>query len=199
MDPESLRSITWHNYHVGIELMFSVSSWFTCRSRMLVLTFKHLYSVACLLAEIAMPGPLHLSQGKFLDEVAQATSSCSLGRGVQVQAERAAWDFCSQNSIDLVTINPTYVLGPVTSSRVDAQSVKNFIVRAHLPASLSLPPIQTLSLMLIKYANKDNLLLFLSSLASLSSDLLPPPHCNAEAGISSACSGCHSCLKHRCP
>lgn len=45
----------------------------------------------------------------------------------KVQAERAAWDFCNQKGIDLVTICPTYILGPVTSNRIDAQSVKNFI------------------------------------------------------------------------
>lgn len=54
---------------------------------------------------------------------------------MQVQAERAAWDFCNQKGIDLVTICPTYILGPVTSNRIDAQSVKNFIVSACHPCS----------------------------------------------------------------
>ncbi|KAK9841363.1 hypothetical protein WJX74_004546 [Apatococcus lobatus] len=57
----------------------------------------------------------------------ESTLETGAYRVSKTQAERAAWDFCNHHGIDLVTINPTYVLGPVTSRRVDAQSVQNFI------------------------------------------------------------------------
>ncbi|KAK9792721.1 hypothetical protein WJX73_005793 [Symbiochloris irregularis] len=39
-------------------------------------------------------------------------------------AEKLAWEFCKEHGIDLVTINPTAVFGPVISQRGDATSVK---------------------------------------------------------------------------
>ena len=46
-------------------------------------------------------------------------------RGVclQAQAERAAWDMAKEAGLDLVTINPSLVLGPVLTSRADATSI----------------------------------------------------------------------------
>ncbi|KAL0486426.1 tetraketide alpha-pyrone reductase [Acrasis kona] len=42
----------------------------------------------------------------------------------KVKAERAAWDYVKDNGINLTTIHPGFVLGPVNSDRVDATSVK---------------------------------------------------------------------------
>ncbi|KAK9792717.1 hypothetical protein WJX73_002527 [Symbiochloris irregularis] len=39
-------------------------------------------------------------------------------------AEKTAWEFCKEHGIDLVTINPTAVFGPVISKRADGTSVK---------------------------------------------------------------------------
>ncbi|KAK9812007.1 hypothetical protein WJX73_008070 [Symbiochloris irregularis] len=39
-------------------------------------------------------------------------------------AEKLAWDFAKEHGIDLVTINPTGVFGPVISQRSDSTSVK---------------------------------------------------------------------------
>ena len=36
---------------------------------------------------------------------------------LQVQAERAAWELATELGIDLVTINPTMITGPVTNTR----------------------------------------------------------------------------------
>ena len=77
----------------------------------------------------------------------------------QTQAERTAWDFCEKNGIDLVTINPTYVLGPVTSNRVDAQSVKNFIVRSmHPPCFTSCGSAIIVNLAQIKFLHRGSLI-----------------------------------------
>ena len=168
--------------------------------RMLVLTLFHSLSGACLLVfrETVMPGPPHESHNTLSHKVANAQASRCSGHGVQVQAERAAWDFCSQNSIDLVAINPTYVLGPVTSSRADAQSVKYFIVRAALPASLSLPLTQRLPSVPTKYADDQNPFL-VSRLASPSSHLLPSCHCNPEQARASSVTATPSTDAHEPP
>ncbi|KAK9850976.1 hypothetical protein WJX84_006340 [Apatococcus fuscideae] len=57
----------------------------------------------------------------------ESTLETGAYRYSKVQAEKAAWDFCKKNGIDMVTIHPTLVMGPVISQRLDAQSVKNFI------------------------------------------------------------------------
>ncbi|CAL8462007.1 g1538 [Coccomyxa elongata] len=41
----------------------------------------------------------------------------------KAQAERAAWDMAKEAGLDLVTINPSLVLGPVLTSRADATSI----------------------------------------------------------------------------
>jgi hypothetical protein len=43
--------------------------------------------------------------------------------GRQTLAERAAWAAAARHGLDLVTINPVYVMGPVVSARADATSV----------------------------------------------------------------------------
>ena len=47
---------------------------------------------------------------------------------MQVQAEKAAWEMSKQHGFELVVINPTFVFGPVLSSRLDATSVLMFKV-----------------------------------------------------------------------
>lgn len=42
----------------------------------------------------------------------------------QTVAEQAAWDVATRNGIHMCSILPTFVLGPVISSRTDATSVQ---------------------------------------------------------------------------
>lgn len=44
----------------------------------------------------------------------------------KTEAEKAAWAISKQEGLDLVTINPTFVLGPVIGSRADATSITLF-------------------------------------------------------------------------
>ena len=48
---------------------------------------------------------------------------------LQVLAEKAAWKMAKEHGIDLVTINPVFVVGPVISKRTDATTVKLLVVR----------------------------------------------------------------------
>lgn len=64
--------------------------------------------------------------------------ACSPGRGallaalstscarLQAEAEKAAWEVSKAEGFDLVTINPTFVLGPVIGDRADATSILCF-------------------------------------------------------------------------
>ncbi len=54
---------------------------------------------------------------------------------MQAQAERAAWDLAKEAGLDLVTINPSLVLGPVLTSRADATSIILMKVREHADVS----------------------------------------------------------------
>ena len=47
---------------------------------------------------------------------------------VQVMAEKEAWKIAREHGVELVTIHPTFVIGPVLSARTDATSVKNITV-----------------------------------------------------------------------
>ena len=49
--------------------------------------------------------------------------------GAQTEAEKAARKLCEEEKMDIVTIHPSFVLGPVISSRTDATSVSTFKVR----------------------------------------------------------------------
>lgn len=48
----------------------------------------------------------------------------------QKMAEKAAWSLARENGIDLVTINPIFVFGPVVSKRKEATSVSMTVVRS---------------------------------------------------------------------
>lgn len=41
----------------------------------------------------------------------------------KVSAERAAWEIAEKEGLDLVVVNPTFVIGPVISKRADATSI----------------------------------------------------------------------------
>jgi hypothetical protein len=47
---------------------------------------------------------------------------------LQTEAEKAAWEMSKAEGFDLVTINPTFVLGPVIGDRADATSILCFKV-----------------------------------------------------------------------
>ena len=47
---------------------------------------------------------------------------------MQTEAEKAGWEFSKKEGVSLVCINPTFVLGPVVSKRVDATSIMHFKV-----------------------------------------------------------------------
>ena len=44
-------------------------------------------------------------------------------------AEKEAWKIAEQHGLDLVTIHPVFVVGPVLSSRTDETSVQMIVVR----------------------------------------------------------------------
>ena len=43
---------------------------------------------------------------------------------LQTSAEKAAWKYAKEHSLDLITILPNFVLGPVITSRVDGLSAQ---------------------------------------------------------------------------
>lgn len=51
----------------------------------------------------------------------------------KVLAEKAAWEIAKREGIDLVIINPVFVVGPVLSNRVDATSIKLLKVMHAVP------------------------------------------------------------------
>ena len=48
---------------------------------------------------------------------------------MQTEAEKAARKLCEEEGLDIVTIHPAFVLGPVLSARTDATSVSTFKAR----------------------------------------------------------------------
>lgn len=48
----------------------------------------------------------------------------------QKLAEKAAWKLAKENGLDLVTINPIFVFGPVVAKRKEATSIAMVIVRS---------------------------------------------------------------------
>ena len=59
--------------------------------------------------------------------IQNVTCGCS-----QVTAEKLAWELSNQHGFKLVTICPTFVIGPVLGPRADATSILNVRVGAHL-------------------------------------------------------------------
>lgn len=58
----------------------------------------------------------------------------------QTVAEQEAWKLAEQHGFDLVTIQPSFVIGPVLSRRQDATSIKTLKASfAHPVAHCSLP------------------------------------------------------------
>ena len=61
------------------------------------------------------------------------------GCDTQTQAEKAAWNYVKQHGIDMVTINPSFVLGPTMSKRTDGESIQALVVsdaQAFFPRSV---------------------------------------------------------------
>ena len=56
---------------------------------------------------------------------------------MQTLAEKAAWDLSKKHGFELVTVNPTFVFGPVLSNRADATSVLMMKVCDHSDAITS--------------------------------------------------------------
>ena len=48
---------------------------------------------------------------------------------MQTAAEEAGWKFSKEEGVPLITINPTFVLGPVVGKRADATSIIDFKVQ----------------------------------------------------------------------
>jgi nucleoside-diphosphate-sugar epimerase len=48
-------------------------------------------------------------------------------------AERAAWEIAKAEKLDLVTVNPSFVVGPMLSRRLDATSILQ--VKASVPTT----------------------------------------------------------------
>ena len=71
--------------------------------------------------------------GKFYNEEDwNETSTVENGEpyfASKVQAEQAAWQIAKEMNIDLVTINPQFIMGPLLSSRTDGTSVGYMRVR----------------------------------------------------------------------
>lgn len=62
----------------------------------------------------------------FTEEDWNETSTIENGEGYWVsktRAERAAWDLARENGLDLVTILPNFIMGPIMSTRTDGISV----------------------------------------------------------------------------
>lgn len=55
---------------------------------------------------------------------------------IQVAAEKAAWEASRKEGFELVTICPTFVLGPVISNRADATSILDVKVSHLAPVHL---------------------------------------------------------------
>eukprot|EP00877_Chromochloris_zofingiensis_P006216 jgi/Chrzof1/1848/Cz10g23170.t1 len=71
-------------------------------------------------------GNLYTEEDWNTDSSAQTTDMLEGYMYSKVAAERAAWDICKQEGINLITILPGFVLGPVTSTRPDATSTEVF-------------------------------------------------------------------------
>jgi nucleoside-diphosphate-sugar epimerase len=50
----------------------------------------------------------------------------------QTEAEKTAWSIAKDAGLQLVTINPTFVLGPTIGSRADATSILDFKARLNV-------------------------------------------------------------------
>lgn len=63
------------------------------------------------------------SEEDWNNEVDENAQGADAYRYSKVAAERAAWDASKKHNFELVTICPTFVLGPVISNRADATSI----------------------------------------------------------------------------
>ena len=55
-------------------------------------------------------------------------SRICVGEHLQVLAERAAWEVARKEGLDLVVINPSFILGPALSANATAAVVQTFAV-----------------------------------------------------------------------
>lgn len=72
------------------------------------------------------PQPPKHGKSVYSEEDFNETSTVDNGEAYwasKVQAEKLAWDLAKQHNIDLVTILPEFILGPLLSSRTDGTSV----------------------------------------------------------------------------
>ncbi|KAL3153255.1 hypothetical protein ABBQ38_011605 [Trebouxia sp. C0009 RCD-2024] len=80
-------------------------------------------SFASIVKPQAGPSSDTYSEEDWNTEVDENAQGADAYRYSKVAAEKAAWAASKQSGFELVTICPTFVLGPVISSRVDATSI----------------------------------------------------------------------------
>ena len=75
-----------------------------------------------------------------LSQIAVKAIHDKVGNLAQVLAEQEAWKIAKESGLDLVTILPNFVLGPILSTRTDGTSVGFLKVRHNFSAaSIFLP------------------------------------------------------------
>lgn len=80
-------------------------------------------SFAAIVKPKAGPSSDAYSEEDWNTEVDESAQGADAYRYSKVAAERAAWEASKKDGWDLVTICPTFVLGPVISNRADATSI----------------------------------------------------------------------------
>ena len=88
-----------------------------------------LFTIICLQAVSGLLHKLHTTpQTRLLSILCYKPCLTVHGSTLQVAAERVAWEMAKEHGFHLCVINPTFVLGPVVSSRTDAASINIFRV-----------------------------------------------------------------------